>query len=489
MAFKKLKQNIRRRRFLDWVRINFRYSLRKARRFFADGLLPALRTRAARRFLWAAAGVVVASLCIIAANLSATFLRDSEGMILQKLSYGQDYDKSVPYYRALDALGSSSHLCVSVTTAKRDNLSDPTVALEQGGVNLKLAFTDGTTTEIPLQKKFRFDSFTAGKQTHFIVALPYEYTPFDIAAFSLSITAGPDGKFDDWLLERAEVSFLLGGKRVLLAAKEQEGAVRLGNGKDLLRSLELGDRRADNTAYQQCALLFDKWLALAEKGLTDFGDASLKAETLSALGIANATALYLDVETVSPERNGALLNALGEQFPENEELNFNGALFVDVTFHTTLEDGTHTKRFTLDIPGKDDFELSGASTFRMDMPKGSSVFDIVEVTLSTSDLEDAWAPRFARLYLTLDYEKELELSRLTDTYLEKQYDSPIFYQGFLDKVSFDLRQNNSIPLIEYPDIEKVYGHKLSKAAYTMYFENQSYFSRQLNFYDYMLGLI
>ncbi len=489
MAFRKLRKNIRHRRLGQWLRVNFKYSRRKVRRFFAGGVVPALKSDIGRRLTFAGAGVLLSVAVVIGALCASLYGQNAEAIILKKLTYGKGYNAEIPYFRTLDALGSSSHLCVTVQTAPRDNLRDRDVALEQGGINLKLSFKDGTSSELPLQKKFRGDSFVAGKQTNFILALPFGYTPFDITSFSLSITAGADGMYDDWLCERAEVSFLLSAERVLLASSET--GARLGSGQDMLRTLELEDRRSGNTHYQQSALLFDKLLALANEGLTDFADSALKKETLDSLHLASATALYLDIETVSPERNSALLSALGEdsRIPENEDLNYNGKLWVDVTFTTPLADGTHTLRYTLDTPGKDDFELAGSSTFRMEMPEGMCVFDIMEVSLSLADKRDAWAPRFARLYLTLDFDKELELARLTDTHLLTQYDAAIFYQGFLENVAFDLRRNNAIPAVEYPAIEKDYGRKPEGAAYAMYFENQSYFSRQINFYQHMLGLI
>lgn len=134
--------------------------------------------------------------------------------------------------------------------------------------------------------------------------------------------------------------------------------------------------------------------------------------------------------------------------------------------------------------------MSGSSTFRMDMPEGMCVFDISEVRISTADKEDAWAPRFIRLYLTLDFEKELEIARLTDTYLNQQFDSCIFFRGYLDEpISFDLSAGNAIPAIEYAAVQETYGQTLSDAAYKMYFEKQSFYSRQINFYIQMLGLI
>ncbi len=486
-----LSRLIRTKRLGQWLRVNYRFTLRKVRRFFTSPTFRGtVKGKYAKNMYIALASGAVCILCLVGSYLAATRLYDPEGMIAHKLTYGEDYDRAVPYFRTLDALGSSNHLCVTLSTAPRDNLSDPDVALKNGGVSLKLSFKDGTTKELALIRRFRPNAFAAGRETNFFVTLPFGYTPFDITACSLTLTPGADGSYDDWSCTRASVSFLMGGKRVLIAQSPWQDTKRFGNGANMVRSAELEDRRTDNATYQQTSLLFNKLNALSQAGLTDFSDASLKTKTLDSLGLSNASALYLDVETVSSTRNAEIKKALGADsaLPESEDLNYNGLLRVEVTFNGQLADGSHTYVYLLDTPGKDDFEMAGASTFRMDMPEGMSVFDITQVSLSLSDPADAWAPRFARLYLTLDFEKELEIARITDSHLEQQYDTSVFYVGFLESAVFDLRAQNAIPLIEAAAIETQYGHTLSDAAYAMYFEKQSFYSRQLNFYDQMAKL-
>ena len=353
MAFKKIKRNVRQGRLGQWLRVNLKFARRKIRRFFAGDVRRAARGSFARHLYTALIGGIIAILCIVGAHLSALYLQNSEGMILRKLTYGEDYDASIPYFRTLNAIGSSNHLCVTLKTAPVDNLKDRTVALEEGGINLKLAFRDGTTKELTLQKKYRRDSFIAGKKTDFIVTLPFGYTPFDIASASLTITAGPDGSYDDWLCESAEVSFMLSGKRVLIASDEWQQPTRFGSGAGMLRSAELADRRNDNAAYNQMSLLFERLLALAQKGMSDFSDSTLKQSTLSSLALESATALYMDLETVSSEQGTALLTALGEdsRISANDDLNYNGKMIVDVTFNGKLPDGSYTKRYELDTPG------------------------------------------------------------------------------------------------------------------------------------------
>ena len=492
MAIKKFRKNIRHGRLSQWLRVNYKFARRKVRRFFAGDVRKAATGTFAKHLYVAIISGVLAALCIVGAHLSALYLQDTEGMILKKLTYGEDYDTSVPYFRTLNAIGSSNHLCVTLKTAELNNLKDRTVALEEGGVNLKLSFDDGTSKELTLRRRYRFDSFTAGKESHFILTLPYGYTPFDISSLALTITAGPEGTYDDWLCESAEVSFMLSGKRVLIASDEWQQPTRFGSGAGMLRSAELADRRNGNTTYNQMSLLFERLLDLAEHGMTDFADSTLKQNTLSALALKSATALYMDLETLSSEQATALITALGEdsRIPMNDDLNYNGKMVVEVTFNGKLPDGSYVKRYELDTPGKDDFELAASSTFRMDMPEGMCVFDVAQVSITTADKNDSWAPRFARLYLTLDFEKELELARITDTRLTRQYDTCIFYKGYLEEpIVFDLSESNAIPAIEYAPIQEIYGQTLSDAAYKMYFDNQSFYSRQINFYIQMLGLI
>lgn len=488
MSFKKIKKNIRQKRLGQWLRVNYRFTLRKIKRFFRS---PAFRQRVlskyAKNTYIALFGLVFALLCLVGAHIGA-LNKDTEGMLLDRLTYGPDYDTNIPYFRTLNALGSSNHLCVTVNTAAVDHLKTPDVSLLDGGVNLKISFTDGSTKELPLTRRYKKDCFSAGKESHFILTLPYGYTPFDISATALALTPGAEGSYDDWLCKRATVSFLLGNKRVLISQSGWSEAKWFGSGTDMVRAADLNDARTENKTYQQTKLLFEKLLKLAEHGLTDFADADLKNDTLESLGLLNASALYMDVETVSSHRNGVLKSELGEHsvLPEQEDLNYNGLLKVTLTFNGRLEDGSHTAEYLLDTPGKDDFELSGASTFRMDLPKGMCVFDISDVSVTLSDLSDAWAPRFVRLYLTLDYEKELEIGRLTDRALETQYDTPIFYNGFLDSpISFDLRAQNAIPEQEAEGIKETYGHTLSDGAYSMYFEKQSFYSRQIRFFEQM----
>ena len=488
MAFKKLKKNIRHKRTGQWLRVNYRFTKRKIRRFFkSEAFRRAVLGKYAKNTYIALVSGLLAVGCLLGAHYGALH-KDTEGMILQRLTYGEDYDTSVPYFRTLHAIGSSNHLCVTLNTAAIDNLHDRTVALEDGGVSLKLLFNDGTTKEMALTRNWKKDCFSQGTEAHFFVTLPYGYTPFDISSTALTLTPGADGTYDDWLCRRATVSFMLGGERVLIAQSSWTEQKRFGSGGDMVRSADLTDARSDNATYNQMSLLFDKLLTLSEHGLENFADATLKQDTLASLGLSNATALYMDVETVSAETGAAFKKALGENsaLPENEDLNYNGTLCVNVTFNGVLEDGSHTKQYYLDTPGKDDFELSGASTFRMDLPEGMCVFDITDVSITLTDLRDAWAPRFIRLYLTLDYEKELEIARLTDQALITQYDTAIFYPGFLDTpISFDLKAQNAIPEQEAAEIRTTYGHTLSAAAYDMYFEKQSFYSRQIRFFEQM----
>ena len=408
-----------------------------------------------------------------------------------KLTYPASYDQTVPYFRTLCYLGSSNHLCVTVRTSASDNFKNRTPALEKGGVNLRLTFSDGDSTELALRARHRADAFTAGKTDHFIVTLPFGKTPFDIHTASLVLTPGADGKYGDWQCDLANLSFLLGGKRVLIARESWQSAVTLGSGSNMRRSVELSDTRQDNKTYQQYAALFSVMNRLSEAGLTDLSDVTLKNETLSALNVKAGTALYLDTETVSAATGTQMLAELSgaRALPEYEALNYNGVLYADVTFNGKLPDGTYTRRYLLDTPGKDDFELGSASTFRIDLPDGSTVFDVVNVTVGTLDTDDAWAPRFLRLYVSLDYGRKLELARLTDASLKETRDTAIFCKGYLDTgVSFDLSSQQAIPSVELKEIKDQFGFEMSGSSRAMYFEKQSFYARQILFYEQMLKL-
>ncbi len=486
---------LRHARGKTWISVHYKWFIRLLRRYFTlgNGRKDAARALTKRVFAVMLTLLLCAAL-VIGAKVLVQYGNKRERMVLDKLSYDDSFatvDAPFPYRRTLNALGSSHYLNVSLSTAAADSAQTRTASLTQGGVNLRVTFEDGSTEEMKLSRKYRFDEFAAGTDTEFFVALPDGYTPFDVARVGLTLTAGADGGYDDWICRSAKVSFKLGDEAVLIARDNWQTPVTFGSGDNMLRATFLTDCRAENVTYQQTKLLFSKLNELSQKGLVNFDDSKLKADTLDSLSMAGALALYLDVETVSPERNAALTKPLIDsgKLPETEDLNFNGKLIVSVTFYGKLEDGSYTKQYELDIPGKDDFEMSGASTFRMDMPEGKCVFDIARVTLSTAAPTDAWAPRFARLYLTLNYDQELEIARMTDAALEKQYGTPIFYEGLLDSpISFDLSAANALPSHQLGYIESTYGHKLSTATKSMYFDAQSYFSRQIRFYQQVCQL-
>lgn len=485
MAKKNLQKIIKSKRLGQWIRVNIRFTRRKIRRFFTGDHFRKSAGGSYAKRLYAVSAIGV--LCIAALFGVRAYVRryeNGERLIVQKLSYTQDYDKRIAYFRTLERLGASNHLCVSVKTTAGDNFTRRDTSLQSGGVNLKLTFKDGTNCELALQNRHHPDAFFAGRESNFFVTLPFGYTPFDIGECALVLTPGADGSYGSWSCDWANVSVLLGGRRVTIARESWSTATQFGAGNDRVRSITLSDSREENQSFQQYALLFEAMNRLSERGLTDFGDQTLVQKTLSSLEIPSATALYLDVETVSAARAAEIADS-NKALPE-DELNYNGLLYVDISFSGKLSDGSYTKRYTADTPGKDDFELGSASTFRFEMPEGKTVFDIVEVRISVSNASDAWAPRFMRLYLPLDYDAELELARLTDAALEKEYDSAVFCQGMIDKaVSFDLSAQNAVPETMAAQIQKNFKHTLSGAPKSMYFDRQSFYARQILFFQQM----
>ncbi len=492
MAKENLRKRIRARRLGQWLRVNARLIKRRIRRIFKSS-----ETRRSFMSIYAARVFTTLSLvtaCCVVIGGSVLCVRAYHSVdrkIERKLTYPDTFDRNVPYFRTLAHLGSSNHLCVTVRTTSLSNFKNRTPALENGGVNLRLTFADGKSAEAPLRARHRADEFTAGRTDYFIVTLPFGKTPFDISAASLVLTPGADGKYGDWQCDYANLSFLLGGKRVLIARESWQNAVTLGSGGNKRRSVDLTDTRQDNQTYQQYAALFSVLNKLSEAGLTDLGDQTLRAEALASLNVKSATALYLDVETVSAATGSQMLSELSEAraLPDYEELNYNGVLYADITLNGRLSDGGYTRRYPLDTPGKDDFELGSSSTFRIDLPEGFTVFDVIGVTIGTMDTDDAWAPRFLRLYVPLDYGRTLEVARLTDASLKESRDTAIFYKGFLDTgAAFDLTCSRAVPDIEARTIKEEFGFEMSGASYALYFEKQSFYARQILFYEQMLKL-
>lgn len=486
MKKRSFKEYRRHKRVGKWISVNARWIRRKAVRLTqGDNFQKAARGRFAK-CIYLSLGVI---LCSTALLITARFLDETYGnpsvRLTNKLAYDAQYDTNIPYFRTLDHIGSSNHLLLTVETAKNNNIKNIDASLSNGNINLKLTFEDQTVKEIPL-KNHRMDNFFAGQTAAFKVTLPFGYTPFDIKEVSLVMVAGADGKFDDWHCSLARLSFLLGDRSVLIAKESWDGVMVFGSGNNQLRSTVLVDQRTENTEYQQTKRLFTWLNALSQNGMTDFSHVSAKQDALHTLNITPATALFIDVETVGINRNSALIEQHGAtvSLSEQDEMNYNGVLLAEITFVGKLGDGSFTKSYTLDTPGKDDFEIGAFSTFRLDLPEGTSIFDIAKISLTTDDKKDAWAPRFIRVYTALDFDTELEIARLTDAALEAEYGTAVFYRRLIDQpVTFALNKPQSVSVTEEARIKKDFGHTLTGTSRSMYFDRISFTDRQILFYQ------
>ena len=118
----RLKNLIRRGRFKKAVSVNFRWALRRQRRFFQrDQFKRGVKGPYARR-LYTMLGLlaVVGALAIASGKLSDSWLAD-EAVLVRRLS-DPDYDRSNPILAALNCFGSTNRIQVTVQTDSRDNL-------------------------------------------------------------------------------------------------------------------------------------------------------------------------------------------------------------------------------------------------------------------------------------------------------------------------------------------------------------------------------
>ena len=60
------------------------------------------------------------------------------------------------------------------------------MGLDRGGVNLRLTFSDGNTTEFALSNA-NYDNFESGMTDTFTLILPFGYTPFDITEYTIAV--------------------------------------------------------------------------------------------------------------------------------------------------------------------------------------------------------------------------------------------------------------------------------------------------------------
>ncbi len=488
--FNKIKDYFYRKRIKKSIIVNYKLVIRRIKRFFkSEHLRKSIKSSYAIRLYICVGIMIIVSIAGFYSFKYYDLFELDDSVILRRLSM-PEYNTDVAYLRALDAFGCSNRLNITICTETENNLSPKRVDLDRGGVNLVITFSDGKTVEYPLKNK-NFDNFESGAVDNFTLILPYGYAPFDITGLTIGTLPDSKNRYDDWYCRWVNVSFLMNGKRTLFAKESWTGTAVFGSGSDQIKDSNLMITHDDKSSFERVKSLYSIALQLSEKGLTDFKNAQLKADTLASLNMSEATRLYLDIETVSIELQNRMLSdyTKGVTIDETDSLEYDGLMYLDVTFYSMLEDGSYTRSYLLDTLGKDDFELSSSSTFALDMPEGLSVFDISEVSLRVDNPNDAWAPRFIRLYTKLDYAEVLEFSRITDVKLIADYQNCIFYKNLIDTpVSFDLSLGSSVPSTVRDAIKEEHGFSLTGNSAEMYFDILSYYQRQYKFYEQMLNI-
>lgn len=394
-----------------------------------------------------------------------------------------------PMLAALHSLGSSNRIQITVKTEQRDNLHPKSVDMDRGYLNLVITAADGTRMEYTLENG-RVDNFESGKVDYFTLALPDTISVMDTAEFRLVLMPDSKGVYDDWHCEWAQISFLLGGERTLLAKSEWEDTFRFCADTPMA---ELALTAESNPALHQARELYPYVLTFCEQGNPTAHMQEKKASALKSLGMEqNSNLFYLDVETVGVEQQNTLLrDCTGTvEIPDVDRLNYDGTMTLRVRFIGKTDQGYFID-YPLDNPGKDDFELGGASTFAITMPTDFCVFDIVSMELLVHDPNDAWAFRMARAYLKTDYKTTIELARLTDTAMIAERGTNIVYKGLveteLSPIKLDLNATYRTPTVYKKKIEGTFFNDITGVEYSMYFSNFDYYERQLLFYSQLCG--
>lgn len=479
-----------RKRLKKWAVVNIRFNVRRMKRFFGSEKF--------KNFVKSTPFVTgcLSALCIALISVSAVLFSryacpyfDNDARIVRRLSM-TEFDSSVPYLRSLSALGSSNRIQITLKTDTENYINPRGVGLDRGGVNLVLTFSDGSTAEFALNNS-NYDNFESGMTDTFTVILPFGYTPFDITDYTIAVLPDIKNRYDDWHCRWARVYFLLGGEPVMLARESWESVAVFGGGENAVKSSALEIVHGSNNKYIRSNKIYSYYLSLAQKGAAEPVSGALKADTLDSLGLNGGKFLYLDIETVNIQVQNDILTyyTKGVDIPETDALDYDGRLFLDVTFFSSKPDGGYTESFLLDTLGTDDFELGTTSSFKLEMPEGMCVFDISSMTLRAENPHDAWAPHYVRAYIKPDYSEMLEIARLTDTMLVNSRSTPVFYKNLIDTgVELDLSAQFSISDAVRKKIESEKEFKFSDKIADMYFKLQSFYDRQNVFYEQAVSL-
>ena len=142
-----------------WIKVQFRWTVRRVRRF-----LQRKRESESASFVKRLTGmtVLLAAVGVLAVGssfLSHSFLAD-EAVLVRRLS-DSDFDRSNPVLSALNCFGSSNRIQVTLTTDTVDPLHPQEVHLTRGNINLVMTLKNGNLMEYTLQNR-RIDVDPAG---------------------------------------------------------------------------------------------------------------------------------------------------------------------------------------------------------------------------------------------------------------------------------------------------------------------------------------
>ncbi len=479
-----------RKRLKKWAAVNIKFTLRKIKRFFKSARFKSF-IKSVPFITGCAAAACIAVLCV----MSALFTKfvcpffDGNRRIISRLTM-TEFDDTVPYLRSLYALGSSNRIQVTLKTDDENYINPRGVGLDRGGVNIRLAFSDGNTTEFALQNS-NYDNFESGMTDTFTLILPFGYTPFDITEYTIAVLPDINNNYDQWHCRWARVYFLLGNEPMMLARESWEDVAVFGDGENTVKQSTLEIVHGENNKYNRTKQIYSYYLSLAQKGATELMSDTLKADALDSLGLNGGKFLYLDIETVNIQIQNNILTyyTKGVDIPETDSLDYDGRLFLDVTFFSEKPSGGYTESFLLDTLGTDDFELGTTSSFKLEMPEGMCVFDISSMSIRAENPYDSWAPHYIRAYIKPDYSDRLEIARLNDTMLINGYSTPVFYKNLIDTgVELDLSSKFSIAEAVKNKIESENEFKFGEKISDMYFKLQSFYERQNVFFEQAVAL-
>ncbi len=486
---KRIKNHIKRGRFSKALRVNLRWGLRRLRRYFQrEEFVRGVTGSYARRvytmvLLLALTGGVAYAGAYFADRWTA-----GEEVLAARLAMPQS-DGTDPVLTALESVGSSNRVQITLRTAKKENLHPQGVDMDQGHVQLSMTLKNGKVMEYTLQNA-RIDNFESGSTDHFTLILPETVSPFDITEYKLLLLPDAKGAYDDWHCLSAQVAFLLGGERTLLARSGWKDVCVFDEANP---SAVLPIATDTNLNFARISEVYPYILEVCAKQEGGVHTKDIKKDANIELGLMNGDTLYLDIETVGLENQNQLLQEQlgGIEIPEDDRLSYNGTMTLRVRFLYPFE-GAYVKEYTLDTPGKDDFELGNTSTFALSLPEGASAFDITSMELLVNDPSDAWAPRMIRAYLRTDYGTALELARLSDVQLSQSRKTGVFYRGLIETaispLALDLTADYALPRAMKETIEKQYYTEIEGVIYSMYFGERNFYDRQKLYYSQVHAL-